>query len=366
MKTKMKFSEGINSEFYSDVKARTKEYFSSRKISSNANAIMIAKTIFIIMIYLGFYGLLITNTFNIITGIIYCILLGFTHPLFFINIGHDAMHNTYSKKSIWNKILPYSLNLIGLNTYINKRLHLIVHHNYPSIEGYDIVVEEYSILRLSKNQPYKKYHKYQAYYAPLIYSLFSIFLIFSIDFVLFKRTRMGNVTPIIHPKSQWVRLYIGKILYLFFALLLPLLVIDVSWYWIVLGFIVIHMISGVMLSIVGVLNHQIDDSIFPEPNLECIIVNSKKNHELEVTIDFSPYNRFALWYFGGFNTHVAHHLFPEVCHVHYIPITKIIEERAPVYGLKYQQKTLRGSINSHFKYLKRLSKNPIEKDMPEN
>lgn len=357
----MKFSEGTNSAFYTDVKTRMEEYFSKNDKKAYANGSMIAKTILIIAVYFGLYGLLISNTFTATTGIIYCLLLGLVHPLFFINIGHDAIHNTYSKDSWINKLLPYTLSLIGLNAYINKKLHLVVHHNYPSIEGYDIVVEEYSILRLSKNQPFQKVHKYQVYYAPLIYALFAIFLIFSIDFVLFKRTRMADVTPMNHPKSQWIRLYLGKLLYLFFALVLPLLVIDVSWPWIVLGFFVIHMISGVMLAIVGVINHQIDDSVFPIPNAKGVIENSKKDHELDVTIDFSPYNKFALWYFGGFNTHTAHHLFPEVCHTHYIPLTKIIEERAPVHGLKYHSKTLGGAIKSHFKYLKRLSIDPAEK-----
>lgn len=239
----------------------------------------------------------------------------------------------------------------------------MVHHNFPSIEGYDIVIEEYSILRLSENQPYQKMHKYQVYYAPLVYALFAIFLIFSIDFVLFNRTRMGNMTPMVHPKSEWVRLYLGKLLYLFFALILPLIVINAAWYWIVAGFFVIHFISGIMLAIVGVLNHQIDDSVFPHPDANNIMQNSRKNHELEVTIDFSPYSKLALWYFGGFNTHVAHHLFPNICHTHYIPITRIIEERAPVYGLTYRKKTLWGAIKSHFKYLKRLSAEPTVANM---
>lgn len=357
MNTKLKFSEGTSSPFYKDIKARTEEYFSNEKKSINANGQMIVKTIFIILTFLGLYGLLITNSFNYITGLLYCILLGLIHPLFFINIGHDAIHSTYSNRKWVNRLLQYSLNLIGLNTYINTKLHLMVHHNYPSIEGYDIIIEEYSILRLSKNQPFQKIHKYQVYYAPVIYSLFAIFLIFSIDFVLFKRTRMGDVTPIVHPKSEWFRLYFGKLCYLFFALILPLMVINVSWYWIVSGFFIIHMISGLVLAIVGVLNHQIDDSVFPEPNSNGFIMNSKKDHELEVTIDFLPYNKLALWYFGGFNTHTAHHLFPEICHLYYIPITKIIEQRAPLFGLKYQKTTLRNAIVSHFRYLKKLSKN---------
>src|SRR5690554_5638538 len=119
MKTKLKFAEGMSSPFYSDVKTRIEEYFSNKPKGRRANGNMIVKSIFIIVSYLVLYGLLITSNFTPISGITFCILLGLLHPLFFINIGHDAIHNTYSKKKWVNRLLSYSLNLIGLNAYIN-------------------------------------------------------------------------------------------------------------------------------------------------------------------------------------------------------------------------------------------------------
>lgn len=355
---KLRFLEGTHSPFYNELTAKVEQYFADKGTSKYANAGMIVKTILIVTVYLTLYALLITNHFTPLTGVLYCIVLGLVHPLFFIAIGHDAMHHTYSKQNNVNRGLAYLMNLIGLNTYINRLLHLRVHHLFTSVEGYDIIIEEYSILRLSEHQPYQKFHKYQVYYAPLIYSLFAILLIFQIDFVLFNRTRMGNTEPVEHTKAEWVKLYLGKLLYLFFALVLPLLVIHVAWYWIVAGFFLIHMISGIALAMVGVLNHQINDSVFPETDDQGNIPNSRKNHELEVTIDFAPFNKLALWYFGGFNTHTAHHLFPSICHVHYIPITKLIQETAPKYGLEYRKKSLLGSVRSHFQFLRRMSVDP--------
>ncbi|MFA0960727.1 fatty acid desaturase [Roseivirga sp. BDSF3-8] len=354
---KLQFLEGNNSDFYNELTHKVDKYFKENKLSRYADTGMVLKTIFITVTYLAMYGLLITSSFNAFTGILYCVIMGLMHPLFFINIGHDALHHTYSKKKSVNRFLAYFLNFAGLNAYINRILHLKVHHLFTSVEGYDIIIEEYSVLRLSENQPYEKMHKYQVYYAPLIYSLFSIFLIFSIDFVLFKRSRMGN-SPIEHSKGEMAKLYLQKLSYLFFMLVLPLMVVNVAWYWVVMGFFLVHMISGLALAMVGVLNHQINESVFPQPNEDGYITNSRKNHELEATIDFAPYSKLALWYFGGFNTHTAHHLFPNLCHTHYIPVTRMIEETVKDYGLTYRKHSLAGAIKSHFAYLKRLSKPP--------
>lgn len=102
----LKYAEGTSSPFYKDVKQRVEEYLSTKPTGQMANSSMIFKTIFITVAYLGLYTLLITNNFTALTGIIYCFLLGLLHPLFFINIGHDAMHNTYVKKGWLTNYCP--------------------------------------------------------------------------------------------------------------------------------------------------------------------------------------------------------------------------------------------------------------------
>ena len=40
---------------------------------------------------------------------------------------------------------------------------------------------------------------------------------------------------------------------------------------------------------------------------------------------------------GAVNAHAAQHLFPDVCHVHYVAISQIIRETAHEYGVRYQR-----------------------------
>ena len=61
--------------------------------------------------------------------------------------------------------------------------------------------------------------------------------------------------------------------------------------------------------------------------------------------------------FGGLNYQVEHHLFPNICHVHYKDISKIVKETAIEYNLPYYSYvTFYGAVKDHAKLLKRLGR----------
>ena len=42
-------------------------------------------------------------------------------------------------------------------------------------------------------------------------------------------------------------------------------------------------------------------------------------------MDFARGNRLLSWLVGGLNFQVEHHLFPQICHVHYAAIARLVE-----------------------------------------
>ena len=61
------------------------------------------------------------------------------------------------------------------------------------------------------------------------------------------------------------------------------------------------------------------------------------------------------WFVGGLNFQVEHHLFPNICHVHYKNISHIVKEKAEKHGLPYySQKSYLQAIIEHTKMLKSL------------
>ena len=58
-------------------------------------------------------------------------------------------------------------------------------------------------------------------------------------------------------------------------------------------------------------------------------------HQLETTANFSNSKSFFSWFIGGLNYQIEHHLFPNICHVHYHDISKIVKKTAQEYNLPY-------------------------------
>jgi linoleoyl-CoA desaturase len=82
-------------------------------------------------------------------------------------------------------------------------------------------------------------------------------------------------------------------------------------------------------------------------------------HQLITTSDYAPNSSFFSWLIGGLNYQVEHHLFPNICHVHYREISKIVRETANLYGLPYNVKSgFFKAIVDHGIMLKNLGKKP--------
>ena len=75
-------------------------------------------------------------------------------------------------------------------------------------------------------------------------------------------------------------------------------------------------------------------------------------HQLKTTTNFAQKSWFFSWFVGGLNFQVEHHLFPNICHVHYKKLAPIIEQTAKEFNLPYHtKKTFVGAVAAHAKLL---------------
>ena len=74
---------------------------------------------------------------------------------------------------------------------------------------------------------------------------------------------------------------------------------------------------------------------------------------------------FTRFFMGCFNYHVIHHLFPNVSHIYYPEINKILERYVAEYRLPYRKVPLLVSLKNHFRLLKenRMQENIFEEVM---
>src|SRR6187200_2379185 len=137
-----------------------------------------------------------------------------------------------------------------------------------------------------------------------------------------------------------------------FSLSISTWIINIPLLTVLVGFLIYHVVAGILLSTVVVLGHCVEGAEYSAPDKNGIIQNSFMQHEWNATYDCSTNSKVLHWITGGLNTHLAHHLFPKLCHCHYLAVTRIIKEHCAEHHVNYQHYSLGDAIISHFNFLK--------------
>jgi linoleoyl-CoA desaturase len=146
-----------------------------------------------------------------------------------------------------------------------------------------------------------------------------------------------------------------KIFYYSFALILPLIVVELPWWHIVLAFLSMHLFTGLFISLVFQVAHITPSSDFPLPDENGLIASDWSTHQFATTANFSPKSKYFSWFIGGLNYQIEHHLLPMVCHVHYKELSKIVIETAEEYGMPYSSnRTFFEAIKVHAQMIYKL------------
>ena len=354
---RIKFAHDSQDVFFHSLKRKVSLYFLERKITRFGNSLLIIKSIFWIGVFVASYILILSNKFNTWQLILLTMVFGFSMFLLSINIAHDASHHSFSSNPRVNKALSYVFELIGANSKMWDMLHNKSHHPFVNLHENDLAIATEPFLRLSPDARYKRIYKYQHFYAFFLYSISTIFWVFAKDFKFFRKKKVGPIFQESPSTLDYAVLIVSKLFYLSYTLVIPILVLNVPWWYVIIGFVIMHVTMGITLGLTFQTTHSVAEtekiSVKETKELDC----SWAYHVLRGTSDFSTQSRVYNWFFGGLNTHVAHHLFPNVSHVHYPAISLIIKETAGEFGYPYiENKGMFAALRSHFRYLKRLGK----------
>jgi linoleoyl-CoA desaturase len=350
----MQFKKGKSSPFYDGLRPLAEAYLRQQPNGRYATPAILFKGLLLCFLYaLSYAGIYFFAGQT--AWLMGCYgLMGLSGVMLVFNIVHDASHHALLPGRINNRI-RYLGDLVGINTYIWDIRHNVQHHSFTNVLGGDIIIENIPLLRISPHQPHRAFHRWQRYYAPLLYMLYSLYWILVIDIRLFFQKDICNLKNIRHPRKEWVKLWLFKGFYVLYMLVLPVWLTPLSVGQALLLFLLMHAVGGLLLSTVAVLGHFVEGPVFPEPQ-DGQLPNSWSEHELEATIDFAPRSRWMHWITGGLNTHVAHHLFPQVCHAHYYGLTQVIADYCRQHGYPYRGETLWAAFGSHLRFLDKLGR----------
>lgn len=361
-KTKALTFSSTDRDFSTTLNKRVNEYFKNHNLSKHANPEMVIKTVCMFLAYFGPYVLILTG---VVTGVPALLISLLVMSLGLGGIGlsvmHDANHGAYAKRGWVNTVLGYSMNLIGANAFNWKMQHNVMHHSFTNVHEEDEDISPRGALRLSPHSEWKTLHRYQFIYAWFLYGLMTIVWLFFKDYIrldmyhkngLAKRQN-ANVT------REWIILVGTKVLYLGYIFVLPLIFTQLSWWAILLGIFIMHYIAGFILAIIFQPAHVVEGTAYPLPDENRKMENNWAVHQLLTTSNFGNNSRWFSWYVGGLNFQIEHHLFPNICHVHYRKIAHLVKQTASEFGLPYRStRTFFGALVSHMRILKQLGVRP--------
>ena len=359
----IKFTKEKDAEFVKELKLRVNNYFLDKGITRFANFTMVSKTIILFIMLLVPYFLMVFNVVDNVWFMMLCwIAIGSAVAGIGMSVMHDANHGAYSKHKWVNRMLGRVIDLVGGNATNWKIQHNLLHHTFTNINHVDGDIDAGILMRFNKEQKRYKMHRFQHFYAWALYGLMTMQWMTYKDFFQMLRFRKENLNRGVKRTfwKEYSLMVLAKIFYYTYMVVIPLVFIPFAWWQIVLGILLMQFVSGFTLATVFQLAHVMPNTTFEQPNMNLTMEENWVVHQLKTTSDFAQNSNLISWYVGGLNFQVEHHLFPNICHVHYNKIAEIVEETAKEYNVVYNKiPTFFGALYEHAKQLKELGKKEV-------
>ena len=340
------------SPFPKVLRRRLDKYFADQSISPKANLSMWVKIASGLAVLLGSWILIYALKPDSWRFASLYLLGGLAQAFLLLNIAHDSNHNAISKNPAVNKTLNYAFDLCGINSYMWRLLHHRGHHSCINLHGEDDALTGHGIFRFTPYEPRAYHHRFQHLYVLFVYALYSLDYVFVKDFTCFLFPNHSYLKGVKHPLREYAILFASKAFYLTYMLVLPVFVLGRSPLLVGGSFLLVHLVTGLIVTLVFQTTHTIDGTYFPAGRDE---FDNGVYHIFATTADYATENPLVGWLAGGLNHHIAHHLCPFVCHTHYPSLTRIARETAEEFGVPYRQHpTMALAIRQHLILLKQL------------
>ncbi len=360
--TTIRFTNPRKTDFQRVLTKRVENYFRENGISPYADYRMVIKTIVMFSLYVIPYALIMFGHLPLWAMWICTAVMGVGLAGIGMAVMHDANHGAYSSKRWVNQTLRFSLDIIGGNSFNWKIQHNQQHHTYTNIYGHDDDIRDRMGLRFTPAVEHRKVHRFQLLYVFILYGLQTFFWVLIKDFINFHQYVQQGKDKL-DGKGRALTLagiIATKIFYVFYIIVLPLIVLHITWWQLLIGFMTMHLFAGLILTTVFQLAHVVEGTVFPEPDEKGNIEEEWAINQMNTTADFAQNSRLVTFFVGGLNYQVEHHLFQRICHVHYPAIAPIVKQTAEEYGVNYLcNDTFADALLAHVRLLKKLSFNEV-------
>lgn len=282
-------------------------------------------------------------------------ILGWMVVLIFLNLLHESAHDNVFPWKWMNNLYLHFFDLIGANSYLWKLRHVVFHHNFPNVMGWDPDIEKSDFLKVHPEDQQKRIKKNKTW----IFFLYPFFLLNWFLFRDFKdyfnrSTIVRKLGPI--PTKEYLKLFLFKFAFIGYMVLIPKWLTDFSLGQISLALLVFFLVAGTHALVVLLPPHVNTKNDFATTNSNGKLPYSWFVHQLATTNDVDGRNWYFKFVMGNFNCHIAHHLFPKISYLYADKLTDIIRDFCREKNLPYKSISLGSALWEHFVLIKNNGK----------
>jgi len=340
----------------SELRSQVTGYFRENGLTPHATWGFYAKAAAVLATAVALYAVFLMIPLSGMTLLAVAACFGLAQTGIAFNTQHDGSHGAVSQYKGVNRAFAASLDLLGMSSYYWHWKHGVFHHTHPNVSQYDGDVEAGPLARLAPWQPARRLHRFQRFYLWALYPWLSIKWEFWDDPVAFLSGRLeGRRVP--RPRGQELAIFLGgKIGFVLWSLALPLAIYEPVT---ALAFFLISQATGSLASsTIFQLAHCVEEAEWCVPPAgEAPLELDWASHQIATAVDFPVSNRLLRGLLGGLDRQTVHHLFPQVCHVHYPALSRIVSEVCARHGVRHRSHAgLWGALRSHDSWLDRMGR----------
>jgi linoleoyl-CoA desaturase len=176
-----------------------------------------------------------------------------------MSVMHDANHGSFSQKKGVNKAFGKLADILGVSSVNWIIQHNKLHHTYTNIYEHDEDINGKGLFRFSPDAPRKKIHKYQHIYWAFFYNFLSLAWFFA-DFkaYFYYRKKKLNRAQGKKAAAEFASMLFFKVLYITYMLVIPMMVLDLPFWYVIIGFLTVQCTAGFLLAVIFSLAHVVD------------------------------------------------------------------------------------------------------------
>ncbi|MCC3155350.1 hypothetical protein Q3A66_20130 [Hymenobacter sp. BT770] len=231
----------------------------------------VGKTVLFTVLFGATYGILLLVAMPLGMFLLMWFLMGAFLLRAAISIVQDAARGILFSTRPWVKsFLTHYKHLLDSNGYRYKTKPPEPTPAHPSPQEEPNEVSDYTLVYVTPFTTTRAGQLYQRRYLRLLYPFFLLFWALFRHFQYYQREKLESSDRVWaqHPLVRWVSAFVSKAYYLFYLLVVPAQVLPVAFWQIALGFVCMHLGSGVMAVFAVSANFAVDDPVFVIPNAD--------------------------------------------------------------------------------------------------